>query len=225
MSRDLVIMGAGDLAREVAFLIRELNRSGSVWNLLGFVVEEEALFGSVVDGYPVIGGTKALVKQGYSGAAAIAAANPVVAWRIREQIKAADLRLSFPSLLHPTVVIDPDTFSLEEGVIVFGGCVISTNVTLGSFTFVNSLCSIGHDVTTGKFCRIMPDATILGAVSLARGVYIGASAVIMEYKQIGEGAQVSMGAVVSTDVAPWTVVGGNPARVIKKLEPWEQTGR
>ena len=39
---------------------------------------------------------------------------------------------------------------------------------------------------------------------------------------MGAGAQVSMGAVVSAEVPPWTVVGGNPARVLKTLEPWTE---
>ncbi len=40
---------------------------------------------------------------------------------------------------------------------------------------------------------------------------IGASGVA-----IGEGASVAVGAIVTKDVEPWTIVGGNPAKFIKK---------
>ena len=48
-------------------------------------------------------------------------------------------------------------------------------------------------------------------------VYTGA--VILPRVRIGTGAVVGAGAVVLHDVDPWTVVAGNPARVIGKREP------
>lgn len=42
-------------------------------------------------------------------------------------------------------------------------------------------------------------------------------AIILKGVTIGEGAIVGAGSVVTKDVAPWTVVGGNPARVIKEI--------
>ena len=49
-------------------------------------------------------------------------------------------------------------------------------------------------------------------------VSIGARAIVLPGVTIGEGAVVGAGAVVTKDVEPFTVVGGNPAKFIKKRE-------
>ena len=43
-------------------------------------------------------------------------------------------------------------------------------------------------------------------------------AIVLPGVTIGEGAVVAAGAVVTKDVEPWTVIGGNPAKVIKRRE-------
>lgn len=55
------------------------------------------------------------------------------------------------------------------------------------------------------------------AVVIADDVFIGARAIITKGVKIGEAAVVSAGAVITKDVAPWTIVGGNPAREIGKV--------
>lgn len=52
--------------------------------------------------------------------------------------------------------------------------------------------------------------------------WVGARAIILAGVTIGEGAVVGAGSVVTRDVAPWTVVGGNPARLIRELLPEER---
>lgn len=56
-----------------------------------------------------------------------------------------------------------------------------------------------------------------GPVTLKRGCWIGATAVILPGITIGEGAIVGTGAVVTRDVPDYTMVAGNPARQIKKI--------
>ena len=53
-------------------------------------------------------------------------------------------------------------------------------------------------------------------VIIGRDVWIGAGAIILPGISIGEGAIVAAGSVVTKDVSPFTVVGGNPAKLIKE---------
>lgn len=48
-------------------------------------------------------------------------------------------------------------------------------------------------------------------------VWIGANAVIIKGVTIGEGAVVGAGSVVTRDVPPYTIVAGNPARIIREI--------
>jgi len=55
-------------------------------------------------------------------------------------------------------------------------------------------------------------------VKIERGAWLAAGSVILPGVTIGEGAIVTAGSVVSRDVPPYTVVGGHPARPLKKLK-------
>ena len=59
----------------------------------------------------------------------------------------------------------------------------------------------------------------MDAIRICQGAWIGARACILKGVTIGNGAVVGMGSVVTRDVPPYTVVAGNPAREIRRLEP------
>ena len=54
-------------------------------------------------------------------------------------------------------------------------------------------------------------------VHIGRGAWIGFDSCILPGVTVGEGAVVGARSVVTADVAPFTIVGGNPARVIRGL--------
>lgn len=64
---------------------------------------------------------------------------------------------------------------------------------------------------------------ILKPVVIKTNAWIGAGATILPGVTVGENAIVAAGAVVSKDVPPDTVVGGIPARVLKKIATEKET--
>lgn len=55
-------------------------------------------------------------------------------------------------------------------------------------------------------------------IKICDNAWIGLNAIILKGVTIGEGSIVGAGSVVTKDVEPWTVVAGNPAKVVKRLE-------
>jgi virginiamycin A acetyltransferase len=64
-----------------------------------------------------------------------------------------------------------------------------------------------------------------GDTVIGNDVWIGREAVIMPGVTIGDGAIIGASAVVVRDVAPYTTVGGNPARLLKKRYSEEDADR
>ncbi len=75
------------------------------------------------------------------------------------------------------------------------------------------LATLNHDLDPARRADMHPAPIRIGA-----DAWIGANATVLPGVTIGEGAVVAAGAVVTRDVSPLTVVGGVPARVIKKIE-------
>ncbi len=102
------------------------------------------------------------------------------------------------------VAIDRNVYLYSVDKIVIGSKVAISD---GAF-----ICTAGHDISYAS--RPLTTAPI----TIEDGVWIGARAFIMPGVTIGEGAVVAAGAVVTKNVEPWAVVGGNPAKFIKYRE-------
>ena len=66
------------------------------------------------------------------------------------------------------------------------------------------------------------DVVNIAPIRVCKGAWIGARSIILKGVTVGEGAVVGMGSVVTKDVAPYTIVAGNPAQFIKAIQ--ESTG-
>lgn len=98
--------------------------------------------------------------------------------------------------------VGPNTQLYNKAPIVIGD---NTVVSQGAF-----LCTASHDISDP--CHALITAPII----LKDRVWVAADAFIGMGVTIGEGAVVGARACVFKDVEPWMVVGGNPAKVLKK---------
>ncbi len=92
-------------------------------------------------------------------------------------------------------------------------CYCVDKVTIGSNVTVSQhshLCTASHDFTRSAMPLITAPIKIEDQVWVCADVFVGMGV------NIGEGAVVAARATVVKDVQPWTVVGGNPAKAIKK---------
>ena len=142
---------------------------------------------------------------------------------------AAEVRALFSELIGETV---DESFSLIPPFYTESG----VNIRVGRNVFVNQNCTfydlggldIGDDVLIGPNVSLItsghplePSQRRAGVVAkpivIEKNVWIAAGATLIGGVTVGENSVVAAGSVVTKDVPPNTLVGGNPARVIRSI--------
>jgi sugar O-acyltransferase (sialic acid O-acetyltransferase NeuD family) len=207
MNRQIAIIGAGGLGREVLSLIRALPE----WECIGFFDDGKPK-GSYVGGLPILGHLSDIAPSSQISLV-IAVGSPDVKQRILQQLPTG---LLFPSLVHPRALIqDPSSVVLGPGVVIGAGSVLTTAIRIGAHTLVNLNCTIGHDVSVGVGCSLMPGAHVAGSVVIEDYVLVGSGANILNGLSIGTAARIGAGAVVTKAVLANNTMVGIPAKAIQ----------
>jgi acetyltransferase-like isoleucine patch superfamily enzyme len=139
-------------------------------------------------------------------------------------------RILFRRLLYRTQNVHPTTYLARN-------CHIHRSLVMGAFGYIGPYAVIPRGVEMGKYVMIGPELLITGndhrfdqpgtavifsgrpvakTCVIEDDVWIGARVTILLGLNIGRGAIIAAGAVVTRDVAPYTIVGGVPARQIRQ---------
>jgi sugar O-acyltransferase (sialic acid O-acetyltransferase NeuD family) len=214
VTRDIVVIGAGGHGREVFDIIRAVNRvpRRQPWRVIGFVDDKpSAVNRRRVDGLGVsiLGPVEWLGEAPSDTWLVIGVGDPRTRREIGRRTRAYGLPVA--NLVHPSATVGAQT-TQAEGVILFAGARVTTNVTLGRHVHLNQNATIGHDSVIEDWVSVNPLAAVSGECHVGIGALVGTNACVLQGLRIGSGAVVGAGACVVRDVGPGAVVKGVPAR-------------
>jgi virginiamycin A acetyltransferase len=108
---------------------------------------------------------------------------------------------------------------LDEKLIIGKFCQIATGVRFimnGSNHMMSGISTYPFKVMGKSWADAPMNPPFKGNTVIGNDVWIGNSATIMQGVTIGDGAIIGTNSLVTKDVPPYTIVGGNPATVIRK---------
>ena len=216
-TKRIAIIGAGGFAREVSWLIRDINHSRKSFEFVGYVVSDLSKLGEHDSREQVLGDYTWIAENpGKIDALAIGIGTPSARLMVATALEASCPNIEWPALVHPTAQFDRASATLGHGILLCAGVIGTVNLVVAPFSMVNLACTIGHEARLGRGCVLNPTVNISGGVVLEDGVLVGTGAQLLQYVHVGAEATVGAGAVVTKDVAPGDTVVGIPAKSIKR---------
>lgn len=197
MSKRLIIVGAGDLGKEVlgwmqlsGFLSRFschcfIDDNISCLKTNGY---ELTYLGNIDGFYPMVGDE--LIAT---------VASPNSRSTIVEKLLSHGC--IFSSYIDPSVLLSSSS-SVGQGCIILPYSLISNDSVIGSFSIINCHSSIGHNVSIGSFVSISAHVDIMGHCEVSDNVFMGSGSRVLPTKRIGEFATIGAGATAARSVPP-----------------------
>jgi sugar O-acyltransferase (sialic acid O-acetyltransferase NeuD family) len=214
--RALVVVGAGGFGRETVEAVRALNAAGAGWRIAGYLDDNTASHGTVIDGVTVLGGTADLSTM-TDVSVVVCTGRPdnyVSRPRIVDMLGLPAER--YATIIHPSASVS-GTSRVGPGSVLLAHSVLTAAVTVGSHVAIMPHVTLTHDDIVGDFATLASGACLGGGVRVGRCAYIGAGALVREQRSIGCRALVGMGAIVTRDVPDDEVWAGIPARYLRQV--------
>ena len=215
--KNIAIIGAGGFAREVAWLIRDINRARCSYEFQGYIVSDLSRL-TEHDSPDQVQGDYDWIEHHREkiDALAIGIGTPTSRLRVAAELEARFPDLEWPALVHPSAQFDRSSVELARGVLICAGVIGTVNLVFQPFVMINLACTIGHEARLGRGCVLNPTVNISGGVVLGEAVLVGTGAQVLQYVHVGDGATVGAGAVVTKNVAPGDTVVGIPAKSLNR---------
>lgn len=206
--KDIVVAGSGGFAKEVAFLIDEINRDKPTWNILGFIDNNV----SETNGkYKIFQNDEYLFNTTNELNVVFGIGNPALLEKLYLKFS-KNKKLKFPNIIHPNVTGDWERINLGEGNIICASNTFTTDISLGNCNIINLDCTIGHDTAIGNFNVLNPSVNVSGGVKIGNKNLLGTSSTILQYLKINNNITIGAGALLTKNAEEEGIYIGSPAK-------------
>src|SRR5580693_10640814 len=167
---DLVLVGSGGFGRETAEAVRASVAAGVPWRLLGFIDDDPARIGTVIDGTPVIGG-RGEFRRHPDARVVVCTGRPdnyVSRPRIVGQLCLPAER--YATIVHPAASISSSS-SVGPGSVLLANAVLTAAVRVGAHVAVMPHVTLTHDDVIEDFATLASGSALGGRVRVRRCAY------------------------------------------------------
>lgn len=193
--------------------------------LLGYQIEglyhyKEGMTHSDFCGYPVLGTnaelfTKADLSQWSFG---LSMGDSAIRLNLGQEIRKRNGHV--PTMIHPTACVSKFA-KLADGVVVHSQATVQANVLVRHDSVISFNAGVTHDAEIEEGVYIAGSSIVGAYACIGRNAFVGMGAVVIsaKVKSVGEHSIIGAGSVVTKDVEAYTIVAGNPARVVGNKKP------
>ena len=209
-----VIVGARGSGKDVLWTIMDINKISNAFDVIGFLDDDKKLHGKKINGYPILGGINWLSNKKKIGCV-VAIGDSKIRERVVKKLK--NFNVSFPSIIHPTVIMS-EFVTVGKGTIIHAGAIVPPDSEIGNFVFINLRSLIAHNCKIKDFVSINPGVNVNGYTIIEKGAYIASGVTVRDEIKIGKWSVIGIGGVIGNDVKPYSLYLRNPGNFIRKIK-------
>lgn len=213
MTRPVVLLAAGGLAREVAASVG----ASSGQRITGVLDDNSALHGTeILPELPIIGSIELATELedvqfvicAGSGAARRRIAERLLGWGIASN--------RFATVVHPTAAVS-SSCSVAPGSVVLAHVTMTAAVTIGEHVVLMPGVVLTHDDVVADFATLCAGVVLGGSVAVESGAYLGMNSSVRQGLRVGRDATLGMGSVLVQNLpAEQTWVGVPATRLAER---------
>lgn len=210
---NIAIIGAGGFGREVSLMIDLINKSGKLFNKIGFY-DDGIEAGTKVRDLCVLGKVDDLNTISYPLNVVVAIGNPEIQKSIHQRLN--NRLLQFPNIIHPKVTLENARNTMGYGNIIAEGFLMTCDIQIGNFNIFNTGAALGHDVKIGNFNVFNPNTQISGEVTIHEANFFGVNSCVLQGITIGSDNMLGACSLLTRNIRDGKKYFGIPAKLMKE---------